>query len=410
MLFWKKLFRRPFPQKRLGNKKKIKIAIEIDTFDKGGLQKVVLDSALRLNPERFDVIIISVNGGGYWASAAEKHGIKVYTLDGVRHTKKYREILVEHDIDLSCSHFSRVGYPVSRSLGIPNITFIHNVYAFMPEQMVRNFQKDDQFVDLYISVSKKATRYAIKRLGVDPEKVVTVPNGLIIEEHRKREEISPEIDRAQFGIRPGDYIFLNVASYNLHKGHYLMAEAMKRLKGKRNDIKLLCIGNEIFPPHVEGLRAYLRESKLEDYMLMPGYFPHVESFYRMADAFLLPSFIEGWSIAMNEAMYYGKPMILTDTGGSAEVIEGNDIGILISNEYGDITNLHCGLLDRLAYECREYSITDELVAAMIDFADNRERWQHAGLKGREKLISHYNFDEVILQYERIFIDILSSSK
>jgi glycosyltransferase involved in cell wall biosynthesis len=389
--------------------RKINVLIELDTFDKGGLQKVVLDSALRMDRDKFVVTIVSVRGEGSWADVAKKAGIVVFALDNIG-GKSYRDILLERDIDLACSHFSRAGYSLFKELGIPNITFIHNVYAFMPVKVVRSFQKDDRYVDLYISVSNNATRYAVQRLGINEAKIITVPNGLIIEEHERRQEVTRELERSDFGVRPDDYLFLNVASYNLHKGHYLMADAMMKIKAIRDDIKILCVGNIIYPPHIEAFAAYLKANDLDKHILMPGYFTNIEAFHQMADAFLLPSFIEGWSIAMNEAMYYEKPMILTDTGGSSEVIENNDIGILIANEYGDSTNLHCQLLDHLAYDVRHYSITDELVEAMISFANNRDHWRQAGRKGRDKVLEKYNFDDVVNRYEEIFLKVLLSSR
>jgi glycosyltransferase involved in cell wall biosynthesis len=406
MSFLGKLFRRNISCKQYDPEKRIGMVMELDTFDKGGLQKVVLDSAVRLNPAHFDVVIVSINGGGYWADRAREYGLRVYVLEGAHDIKRYRQILVDNDVKLSCSHFSRVGYPLFRSLGIPNITFIHNVYAFLSSTALRHFRQDDKMVDLYISVSRKATEYAVKRLGINPAKVVTVPNGLILDEHSQRAEKAPLVEREEFGIQPDDYVFLNVASYNLHKGHYLMAEAMSRLKEKRNDIKLICIGNVIVPRHVEAFLAYIKDRNLEDVMIMPGYYPNVESFYQMADAFLLPSFIEGWSIAMNEAMFAGKPMVLTDTGGAGEVIENDDIGLLIPNEYGNVVNLDCELLDELAYNRRTYSVTDKLVSAMCNFADNREYWKKTGAKGREKLCSRYDFNDVVRKYERIFFQVL----
>lgn len=406
MFFWDKLFGRGRPHKSYNPEKRISIVIELDTFDKGGLQKVVFDSAAHFNPVYFDVVIVSVNGGGYWADRARECGLKVFALKGLHDTNRYRQILIENNVELACSHFSRVGYPLFKSFGIPNITFIHNVYAFLSPVAFRHFRQDDHLVDLYISVSRKASEYAIGCLGVNPKKVVTIPNGLMIDEHHQRLANAPLISREDFGIHADDYVFLNVASYNLHKGHYLMAEAMSLLKERRKDIKLLCIGNVIVSQHVEELSRYIEDMGLEDVMLMPGYYPNVESFYQMADAFLLPSFIEGWSIAMNEAMYAALPMILTDTGGAGEVIENDDIGILLANEYGDVKNLNCAKLDDLAYNRKKYAITESLVSAMSDFADNREYWKNAGLKGRDKLCKRYDFNNVVHQYERIFFQVL----
>ena len=118
-----------------------------------------------------------------------------------------------------------------------------------------------------------------------------------------------------------------------------MADAMRYVLRRRSDIKILCVGNVVVPQHFEALRSYLREQGLAGHILLPGYYENVEDPLRIADAFLLPSFIEGWSIAMNEAMFYGKPMILSDIGGAAEVIDNSDTGLLLPTEYEDFTKL-----------------------------------------------------------------------
>jgi glycosyltransferase involved in cell wall biosynthesis len=258
---------------------------------------------------------------------------------------------------------------------------------------------------MYISVSPKATRYASNKLGVDAAKIVTIPNGLILPEHQDRVLQATSADRGQFGLKPGDYVFLNVASYNLHKGHYLMAQAMEIIRTQRSDIKLVCVGNEIYPPHVQQLRDYLKSRGLESSMSLPGFYPDVTPFFKMADAFVLPSFIEGWSIAMNEAMFYKKPMILSDTGGASEVIENEDIGILLNNEYGDVINLDAQMLDELAYSPRDYLTAPDLANAMLRFANDPMKWEAAGRLGHSKVVNRYNFSDVVNRY----IDIIHQS-
>jgi glycosyltransferase involved in cell wall biosynthesis len=279
------------------------------------------------------------------------------------------------------------------------------VYAFLDDKMIEKIKSFDKYIDKYVSVSNNATKYAIEKLGLDESKIVTIPNGLIIEEHEERLRNSTKINRSDFGLKDDDYVFLNVASYNLHKGHYLMADAMKKIIQKRGDIKILCIGNVIMESHFEQFSEYLKKNNLQNNILMPGHFTNIEAFYDICDAFLLPSFIEGWSIAMNEAMFYEKPVILSDTGGSNQVIENNDIGILLKNEYGAITNLDCKLLDHLAYDTRNFSTSDELASSMIKFADNSEFWKMCGKKGKEKILNLYNFNNVVSKYEDIIIKI-----
>lgn len=386
------------------------IVVELSAFDRGGLEKVVLDTSVVLRDLGLDSIIVSCGKVGHLGDIARKQGFVVYELSQDNPHDHYRQILTKHRIKLAISHFSRTGYKIFREMGIPNLTFIHNVYAFLNGQALDNFRQDDSFVDRYISVSPKATDYAESRLGIDRGKIVTVPNGLLINEHVTRARSAQPVTRAQFGIREDDYVFLNVASYNLHKSHYLMAEAMRMLLKKTDRVRILCIGNTIVPQHIQALREHLEATGVADHMLMPGYFPDVAPFHAISDAFLLPSLIEGWSIAMNEAMFFGKPMILSDTGGSSEVIHDNDIGILLPNEYGPVNNLHSDLLDDIAYNRRTFRTSAFIARAMQDFSENPLYWQDAGVKGHRRLMENYDFDEVVRSYLPIFRDVVESTR
>ena len=56
-----------------------------------------------------------------------------------------------------------------------------------------------------------------------------------------------------------------------------------------------------------------------------GFVEHLEKaekFYT-ADLFVMPSDHETWGLAVNEAMYYGLPVIVTDACGVHEIIQGN---------------------------------------------------------------------------------------
>jgi glycosyltransferase involved in cell wall biosynthesis len=398
------LFRPARPKRTDG---KLGVLIELASFDKGGLEKVVLDSAIAFDRNRFDVTIVTPGKVGHLGTVAQGAGLRVIGLPAGNVQGAYERVLRALSIDVAMSHFSDAGYALFARHKIPNITFIHNVYAFFSTAQAETFARNDQYVDCYVSVSKNATRFAVQNLGVSANKVITVPNGLIISEHERRDKNPLKLTRAELGLSDTDYVFANIASYNLHKGHYLMADAMRHLLQQRRDVKILCVGNVIYPPHVDALRRYLTEHGLDQHILMPGYFPDVEDVHRIADAFLLPSFIEGWSIAMNEAMFYQKPLILTDTGASAEVIEGNDIGILVPNEYGDTPNLSSRLLDELAYAPRSYEIAPMLADAMNQMASNREEWREKGMVGRRKIYDHFDFSNIVKRYEEIIENVVS---
>jgi len=385
---------------------KLGVLIELGSFDKGGLEKVVLDSAIAFDPKRFEVTIVTPGKVGHLGTLARDAGARVVGLPPENLLGAYEQLLKELQIDVAMSHFSDLGYPLFAQHKIPNITFIHNVYAFFSAAQAEAFARNDRYVDSYVSVSKNATRFAVQNLGVAARKVITVPNGLIIAEHEAREKKPITLTRADLGVSETDYVFANVASYNLHKGHYVMADAMRHLLQRRRDVKIVCVGNVVYPPHFDELKLFLTANGLNQHILMPGYFPEVGDVLRVADAFLLPSFIEGWSIAMNEAMFYQKPMILTDTGASAEVIEGNDIGILVPNEYGDTLALNSKLLDELAYSPRHYKIAPALADAMEQMASHPLEWKEKANRGRGKIYERFNFSEIVKRYEEIIENVV----
>ncbi|MBS0251466.1 MAG: glycosyltransferase family 4 protein, partial [Proteobacteria bacterium] len=292
---------------------------------------------------------------------------------------------------------------------IPIIAFIHNVYAFLPPDRKKTLKYLDGYVSQYIAVSPKVRDYAAFNIGLPREKITVIPNGLVIAEHERREKTALCMNRESIDLAPSDYVFVHPASYNLHKGHYVIARAMQILLPSRRDIKVVCVGNEVHAPHAQAFRQFLADNGLAENIKLPGYIPEIQDAFKISDACLLPSFIEGWSIAMNEAMFYGKPLILTDTGGASEVIHNNDIGILLPTEYLDFKTLDSRLLDSLAYEPRDYRLAPLLAEAMISFANNREKWFAAGLRGRQKIYESYDFSKIVHRYEAAIDALINSN-
>ena len=60
----------------------------------------------------------------------------------------------------------------------------------------------------------------------------------------------------------------------------------------------------------------------------------------------------------------------------------------------------------MAYNQREFGISEQLSEAMIDFASNREHWKKAGEKGRKKILDHYSLDNIICQYQNVFMKLM----
>jgi glycosyltransferase involved in cell wall biosynthesis len=102
------------------------------------------------------------------------------------------------------------------------------------------------------------------------------------------------------------------------KGYAYLFEALKDLE----NVSLTLVGDGNQKQHLQTLA---RQSGLQVTFL--GYVAHAElpQLLRAADLFVLPSLNEGMPNAALEAMACGLPVILTDTGGSQELVKGNGI-------------------------------------------------------------------------------------
>jgi glycosyltransferase involved in cell wall biosynthesis len=82
------------------------------------------------------------------------------------------------------------------------------------------------------------------------------------------------------------------------------------------------------------LRSALQSNYEGDDLLWWGYEPDLEqriALLQAAEVFLLPSLVEGLSLALLEAMASGTACVATDAGADGEVLEGG-AGIVISTQ------------------------------------------------------------------------------
>jgi len=102
---------------------------------------------------------------------------------------------------------------------------------------------------------------------------------------------------------------------------------------------------------------------------------------RGADAFFLPSVIEGLSLAMLEAMSSGVATIATNVGDDGYALEG--AGIVLDPS----------------------QLTSELSAAMKSMIENPELCQDLGSQARKRVLERYslekNIDQVVDIYHKL---------
>lgn len=136
------------------------------------------------------------------------------------------------------------------------------------------------------------------------------------------------------------------------KGQHHLIDAVKRLTDEGIDVRLDLVGEGDARPANEAQVARLG---LIDRIRFLGYVPREEivRHYAAAHIFVLPSYNEGMSVALLEAMASGLAVLVTSTGGTPELVE-EDVNGKIFNwaDVDHLTSLLRGLAMDRSTMCR----------------------------------------------------------
>jgi glycosyltransferase involved in cell wall biosynthesis len=145
----------------------------------------------------------------------------------------------------------------------------------------------------------------------------------------------------------GGIIFGYAGRIETGKGPLVLVDALAQLLQSRQDALVRVAGTG---PAMQEVKARVRELGLRDSWEFVGSYQGplgCNAFMRTLDVFVLPSFAEGTSKSVIEAMAHGLPIITTTVGGLPDLLT-SDTGILVPP--GDGTAL-AEAMQRLASDC-----------------------------------------------------------
>ncbi|MBX2943798.1 MAG: glycosyltransferase [Cyclobacteriaceae bacterium] len=137
--------------------------------------------------------------------------------------------------------------------------------------------------------------------------------------------------RLKFGLEPSISYLLCVARPVVLKGWLNLLDAIQLLGDQFNGWKLLMVAPPITTRDALRLDEEVEKRNIGGFVKYLGDVNHSDmpDLMRAIDLFVLPSYNEGLSNAVIEAMATGLPVIATDVGGHREFINSGKNGILI---------------------------------------------------------------------------------
>jgi glycosyltransferase involved in cell wall biosynthesis len=246
---------------------------------------------------------------------------------------------------------------------------------------VRRYELDR--VDAVIAISKQIEQSLIAG-GVSVKHVRTVYSGIDLSERELTHDDSTI--HQKIGL-PNEAVLLGtVANLFPRKGYEVMLRALPAIVHAVPTVHYVIVGSDDHG-YADRLKRLAHELKIAARVHIVGFQDPVQPFLAALDLYVHPALMEGFGIAVVEAMAMGKAVVATTTGGLPEVVAQGETGLLVPP--GDV---------------------ESLAAAVVSLLEDRVRREQMGLCGKARAQERFSLDASVMQVEQLYGEVLAMQK
>lgn len=315
----------------------------VDATGRGGAERMLVDLALGLDRDRFDVSVCATRHALEYQPLLDAAGVPTLVLGrrsrwDFRRLARLVRVLRDRPVHIVHSHLfgsNTWGRLLGKMAGVP-VIIAHEHWSSRSRTEIAIDRLLYRLSDAIVVASDESKRLMMELEGIPSRRLTVIRNGV---DPAPFDTHAVDDARPEFGIAPGETVFGTVARLDPFKGGQDdLLRAFARLRSARPDTRLLVIGDGPQRPELQALAGSLG---LGDAALFTGTRGDIPRLLRAMDVFVLPSRREALPLAILEAMAAGLPVVATRVGGVPETIEDNATGLLVPA--GDSEALGAGL-------------------------------------------------------------------
>lgn len=278
-------------------------------------------------------------------------GVEFYQIDFSRNVyqilmnfkayQQLKEIVARHSFNFIHCH-SPIGGVCSRIVGAQLNTkviytahgfhfykgaSIFNWFVYYPIEKILS-----KYTDLIITINKEDFEFSKKNFGQNKTEFI-YGIGVDINKYNKKSHLKEDLKNS-LGINENDIIILSVGELNKNKNHKIIIKAFSNFKDK--NIHYIICGKGKLESYLFDLSNEIGISNQVHFL---GYRDDVSEIYKISDIFAFPSFREGLSVSLMEAIATGMPVVCSNIRGNTDLVEDQYNGFIIrsndSSQYAD---------------------------------------------------------------------------
>lgn len=384
--------------KRINKKDTINILFIIPWMVTGGADLFNLSLVKGLNKERYEITIISTepNENVLRQEFENNENVRVYDLTSFL-DKRYwvafvNYIIQKENINLIFNSNSKTGYsmlPYIKSMypEIPILDYVH-----MEEWYNRNGGYS-RYSSMYNSIidktmvcngnSKKILEEHFKR---NPDEVQTVYIGVDEEKFNPDRYNKEELEKKYLGDTTNKKIISFICRISEQKRPLLFLEIIKKLKEKRQDFKVLVVGDGNL---LGKMKEKAKKMNLLEDIIFLGEIKNTGEIYKISNVTVNCSLKEGLALTSYESLSMNVPIVSSDVGGQKE---------LISKDVGEIVKLMQNEEDVYLEKYSPEEI-NSYVKAINKVLDNLETYKS---NCRKRICENFTISKMIEKMDSIF--------
>lgn len=205
-------------------------------------------------------------------------------------------------------------------------------------------------------------------LGYRHPNAFILPNG--IQEKDYNQLPDKEVFRNKFSIETNKKIILFLGRIDAKKGIDLLLPAFLQVSKIDKDATLVLVGPDYGMKNF--VEKFMVENNLKERVILTGILKGKEKLeaFSAAQLFVLPSYSEGFSIAVMEALTCGLPVVVSPFTGFSEVISAHEAGKIVALS------------------------SEEIAEGILFYLSNEANRQHASTKATDLIHTNYTIEKV----------------